>query len=63
MGFEVAPAAAGCALRVFIDYNRPASLLGRLLGLLLGRVYARWCVLRMLGDAQRHFAAAKYVDG
>jgi hypothetical protein len=30
-----------------------------MLGMLLGRPYARWCVRSMLRDAQRHFAARR----
>jgi len=58
MGFEIDPIDSGSGLRVFIDYQRPAGLVGRVLGALFAPVYARWCVNRMAKDAQRQFAAA-----
>lgn len=54
MGFELTPANDGCELRVFIDYSLPTGF-GRLLGLIAGRGYARWCVNAMARDAERHF--------
>jgi hypothetical protein len=56
MGFEIAPEGAGCRLRVFIDYGLPERGVSRLLGTLLGRRYARWCVRRMVQDAVARFA-------
>ena len=56
MGFELVPQNAGSKLCVFIDYNLPESLGGRVLGFLLGRVYAKWCVNSMLRDAVEHFS-------
>jgi hypothetical protein len=41
----------GTRLRVTIDYNHPASGLPRLLGVLFGRIYARWCTTQMVSDA------------
>jgi hypothetical protein len=58
MGFEVAGESGSCALRVFIDYNLPAAGVSRLLGLVLGDWYARWCVRSMVSDAQRWSAAS-----
>ena len=54
MGFALAPDARGCGLCVFIDYDVPRGALTRLLGRLLGRVYARWCVKSMIREAQAH---------
>jgi hypothetical protein len=54
MGLEITPASAGSRLWVFIDYRRAPS---RLLAAVLGRWYARWCVLRMVRDAKLHFDA------
>lgn len=51
MGFEIEPKGDGSALRVFIDFSRPASPDGRILGVLFARTYARWCVRRMAADA------------
>ncbi len=56
MGFQVEPCPAGSRLRVFIDYDLPASLGGRLVGRALAPAYARWCVTRMADDARRRFA-------
>ena len=43
------------ALRVFIDYDLPKTIVGRALGALLAPFYARWCVSRMAEDAKRRF--------
>lgn len=56
MGFEIEPGEAGSRLRVFIDYELPADVFGRLLGRALARLYARWCVRRMAHDAAARFA-------
>jgi uncharacterized protein YndB with AHSA1/START domain len=45
-------------VRVGIDYDLPPRGLGRLLGLLFGTFYARWCTSRMVADAARHFERA-----
>ena len=55
MGFEIAPAGDRSSLRVFIEYDRPHSPFGRLLGRAFGPLYARWCVKRMADDARKHF--------
>ena len=55
MGFELSPAATGTRLRVWIDYSLPSGLAGRWLGKRLGRVYADWCVTRMVRDAVKFF--------
>lgn len=55
LGFDIAPRGAGCAVRVFIDYDLPSGWPGRWLGWLLGRSYAQWCTRKMAQDAARHF--------
>lgn len=55
MGFELSPSAGKTRIRVWIDYNHPPGLAGRLLGRILGKVYARWCVTRMAKDAATAF--------
>ena len=55
MGFELSPVATGTRLRVWIDYSLPSGLVGRWLGKRLGRVYADWCVTRMVRDAVKFF--------
>jgi hypothetical protein len=56
MGFEITPTGARSNLRVFIRYDRPPSLTGRLLSPIFAPIYARWCVTRMATDAARHFS-------
>ncbi len=55
MGFAISPRQAGSRLRVFIDYSLPDEGVARLLGLMLGKSYARWCTNRMARDAAKHF--------
>jgi hypothetical protein len=55
MGFEIDEKQGGSRLRVFIDYDLPQGLIGRLLGALLAPIYARWCVERMANDAKQTF--------
>lgn len=67
MGFELVPAGGGAnaggsdggvTLTVFIDYELPERGPSRLLGLMFGHWYARWCTGRMVADAQAAFSAA-----
>ena len=55
MGYEITPHGAGSGLRVFLDYALPDREVSRLLGKLLGRLYARWCTRRMLTNADSYF--------
>lgn len=55
MGFEVESVGRLSRLQVFIDYDQPDTLLGRVLGVLFAPLYARWCVTRMANDAKEHF--------
>jgi hypothetical protein len=55
MGFEITPSGPHSHLRVFIEYDRPPSFIGRILGVALAPMYARWCVRRMADDAKLHF--------
>lgn len=59
MGFELTPKGDKTSLRVFIDYPLPATGLGRLLGLLSARVYAKWCTEMMAKDAEAYFIRQK----
>lgn len=61
MGFEVSDADSGSSFRVFIDYTRPTKGVGRIIGWLLGKWYAKWCTQRMLKDTVKHFAASTAV--
>jgi hypothetical protein len=56
MGFEIGGDVEGSLLRVWIDYALPTSGPGRWAGPVLGALYARWCVRRMVGDAVQAFA-------
>ncbi|MBD9638734.1 SRPBCC family protein [Ensifer sp. ENS07] len=55
MGFEIHRSGGGSLLRVFINYDDPATVAGRIIGPLLGPIYARWCVTRMARDATSRF--------
>lgn len=58
MGFDLTPGAATSG-RVWIDYELPTTGISRWIGKLLGSWYARWCVQRMLGEAQRAFRVSQ----
>jgi hypothetical protein len=58
LGFALSPSGDGSLLCVFIDYNLPHDGLGRWLGKLFGKAYARWCTERMTNDAAAHFASS-----
>lgn len=55
MGFHIEAMQEASNLRVFIDSNTPPTWTGRLLGALLGPIYARWCVGRIASDAAIRF--------
>lgn len=55
LGFEIEPDHSNAKFRVYIDYNLPQSASGRLLGYLLGGMYAKWCVMQMLDGVNKHF--------
>lgn len=54
MGFEIAGSNPS-TLTVFIDYSLPGSGLKRVLGKMLGKIYAKWCTEQMANDAAKHF--------
>lgn len=54
MGFKITPHGSGSELRIFIDYALPESAPARWLGKMFGGMYARWCVRRMVSDAEKH---------
>ena len=51
MAFSTTASDGGTKLRVTIDYNYPASVFPRVLGVLFGRMYAKWCTSQMVSDA------------
>lgn len=57
MRFQIEDSGRLCRLHVFIDYNYPTSVVGRIAGTLLGAIYARWCVDRMATAAKAAFSA------
>lgn len=59
MGFSVTSVATGSIVRVFIDYALPDTGLARVLGLLFGRYYAKWCTRQMVQDAITHFGQTR----
>ncbi len=52
MGFAIAPEGTGSRLTVFIDYRLPSGLALGAVSRMLGPVYARWCLERIVADAQ-----------
>lgn len=48
MGFVVRPARAGSLVEIFLDYALPNGAFSRVLGVLFGGFYARWCVQSVL---------------
>src|SRR3989304_5158226 len=46
-------------IKLYIDYYLPQSTGTRILGYLLGGMYAKWCVNQMIKGALSHFTANK----
>jgi hypothetical protein len=61
MGFRIEASGSASLLTVFIDYDLPRGLVGRLLGRPLAPAYARWCCGRMVEDAARAFSDGQNV--
>lgn len=59
MGFEIEPSGLRQRLRVFINYDHLASIVGGMLAKLLAGAYARWCVTRMTDETRRRFSCWK----
>ncbi len=55
LGFEISPHEANSDLRVYIDYDLPKSAKARLLGVMFGGMYAKWCVGQMANGVSNHF--------
>jgi len=58
LGFKIEPDNSNSRLRVYIDYDLPKAGGTRLLGYLLGGMYAKWCVNQMIRGVQRHFGSS-----
>jgi Polyketide cyclase / dehydrase and lipid transport len=52
MGFDVEPAGPGSDLTVWIDYDLPRNPFVGLAVAPMAKLYARWCVDRMMADAR-----------
>lgn len=57
LGFEIESTGKGSQLRVYIKYDLPKSAKTYLLGLLFGKMYAKWCVKQMLQSSRHHFTS------
>lgn len=55
LGFIISPKGNMSQCKVFIDYDLPSSAKTRLLGVLFGAMYAKWCVHQMIHDIKEHF--------
>jgi hypothetical protein len=55
LGFDIASKGPSSDLRIFIDYDLPSSPALRWLGILLGPIYAKWCVRQMAKSARLRF--------
>ena len=54
LGVEIKPKDQDCLVRVFIDYELPATNVW--LGRLFGGIYAKWCVGQMIQGIHYHFS-------
>ena len=57
MGVEIVPENEESKLKIFIDYDFPTGV-SKLLGVLFGDMYAKWCVRQMLNGVVEHFKSA-----
>lgn len=55
LGFDIKEENGKARFRVYIDYDLPKSARTRLLGILLGQMYAKWCVQQMIKGVENHF--------
>lgn len=55
LGFEVVQQEHGTVFKTYIDYELPASPLGKLCGILFGKWYAKWCVEQMVSSVAHTF--------
>lgn len=59
MGFMVRPAQAGSLVEVFLDYALPDGVFTRILGVIFGDLYARWCVRSVLNGIRNRKGAER----
>lgn len=55
LGFKIRPEPEGSQFAVYIDYELPKSWKTRALGMVLGGMYAKWCVRQMINGTRSHF--------
>ncbi len=55
LGFEIKPQNNSSLLKVYIDYSLPESLITHWLGILFGKMYAKWCVNQMINGVKEHY--------
>src|SRR3990167_8111112 len=55
LGFDIVPQNNSSLLKVYIDYSLPRSFKARWLGILFGKMYAKWCVNQMIGGVKKQF--------
>lgn len=55
LGFEIEPKNNNSGFKVYIDYNLPQAAGTRILGYMLGGMYAKWCVNQMINEVKKHF--------
>lgn len=58
LGFKIEPESQGSQFTVYIDYDLPKSWKTRVLGMLLGGMYAKWCVRQMINGTKDHFISS-----
>lgn len=59
LGFEIEPENNGSKFKVHIDYKLPKPTNTHWLGVLFGKMYAKWCVSQMIKGSRDHFVAKK----
>lgn len=59
MGFLIAPQGSFSHLEVFIDYSLPPKGVKYFLGRLLGHLYVKWCIQKMIQEASDRFFVDK----
>jgi hypothetical protein len=52
MGFRLTPSHDGTRLKIYISYDLPKPLFGKILGWLLSGWYSKWCLNNMATDAK-----------
>jgi hypothetical protein len=55
LGFEIASVGEHSKLRMSIDYNLPSAPLQRMLGIMFGGTYAKWCIRSMVNASRLEF--------